>query len=176
MVDKIPPPVPYDQLVKNIPAVYTVELADKICELIIEPMNLRDICARNDMPCVTTFFKWLRIHEDFAEQYARAKEEQAEIMAADMLEIADDGRNDFEEKKNKDGSTYIALRSEHVTRSKLRVEARKWLMSKFKPKKYGDAAMIKHADADGNSLEIKTVFVSPEEAAAAYAKAMKDGK
>jgi hypothetical protein len=55
------------------------------------------------MPCVATIFNWLRIHPAFLEQYTRAKEEQADALAEDMLDIADDGTNDWMKRRSKDG-------------------------------------------------------------------------
>ena len=71
-----------------------------------------------------------------------------------MLEIADDGTNDWIERQNaRSGETYIALNDEAISRSRLRVEARKWLMGKMKPKKYGDKIDVDHGVQAGSSLE-----------------------
>lgn len=126
---------------------YSTEKAEKICALILEGYTVKDICAMDGMPAMTTFFRWLRVHDEFAQMYTQAKEEQAEIFVQDMVQIADDGRNDYVEKERKDGSTYIALDNEHVQRSRLRIDTRKWLASKFKAKKYGDR-MIHAGDED----------------------------
>lgn len=120
------------------PSTYTQELADNICEQLALGNSMRTVCAADDMPAMSTVFKWLRENEGFSEQYARAKQESADYMAEELLEIADDGTNDYIEKERADGSTYTALDSEHVQRSRLRVDTRKWLMSKMKPKKYGE--------------------------------------
>ena len=66
----------------------------------------------------------------------RAREEQAEFMAEEILEIADDGRNDFMEQD--DSSAAFKINGENIQRSKLRIDTRKWLMGKLKPKKYGE--------------------------------------
>lgn len=88
----------------------------------------------------STIFDWLARHPDFTESYARAKEAAADFMVEEMVEIADDGRNDFVE--NDKG--HIALNAEHVQRSRLRVDTRKWMAAKLKPKKYGDALDVNH--------------------------------
>lgn len=118
------------------PESYTLELAAEICGLIAEGKSLRTIAATPGMPSATTIFRWLADEgkPEFREQYARAKAAQADMMAEDILNIADDGSND----------TYIDengnQRTDHdvVARSRLRVEARKWLASKFAPKRYGE--------------------------------------
>lgn len=117
---------------------YDQDIADEICALIVDGHTIRDICAREGMPCVKIFFRWLRENEDtFGKQYARAKEEQAEIMVQEMNQIADDARNDWMDRETKNGTIRV-LDHEHVQRSKLRIDTRKWLASKLKPKKYGD--------------------------------------
>lgn len=122
------------------PEVYTQELADKLCEAIATSQkSLRTICSQKDMPSVATVLKWLREDTNgFAAQYARAKEEQADLLVEDMIDIADDGKNDLMEIKLGRGKTMKVEDREVTNRSKLRVETRKWIASKLKPKKYGD--------------------------------------
>jgi hypothetical protein len=120
------------------PSIYTQELADTICERLALGESMRTVCASEDMPSLSTVFKWLREDEKFSQQYARAKQESADYMAEELLEIADDGTNDYMEKERPDGSTYTALDQEHIQRSRLRIDTRKFLMAKMKPKRYGD--------------------------------------
>lgn len=90
------------------------------------------------MPSVQTVLKWLREDKNgFLAQYTRAKEEQADLLVEDMLDIADDGTNDYMTIEKGD-KTYNVEDKEVTNRSKLRVETRKWIASKLKPKKYGD--------------------------------------
>lgn len=86
---------------------------------------------------MVTIFSWLRTHDEFLKQYTRAKEESADAMAEDVLDIADDGTNDYMT-ITKGGQEYEVVNSEALQRSRLRVDTRKWLMAKMKPKKYGD--------------------------------------
>ena len=95
------------------------------------------------MPDKSTVLRWLRDKEEFRAQYARARQNQAEVFAEEILDIADDGRNDWEEREGR-GGKYIALNREAIERSKLRVDARKWVMSKLLPKKYGDKLDVAH--------------------------------
>lgn len=117
---------------------YDPIVGDKICASIATGrISLRTICKREGMPCVETVLRWLREDCDgFAALYARAKGEQSELMVEDMLEIADDGRNDtqIDEKGNE------VVNSDVIQRSKLRIDTRKWLVAKLLPKKYGDTA------------------------------------
>lgn len=126
------------------PSEYEPETAAEICEHIANGMTLRSIGALEGMPRVSTIFKWLSKYPEFAEQYARAKEDQLQAMADEIADIADDGSNDYMERFDKDGKSLgYFLNGEHVQRSKLRIESRKWLLSKLAPKKYGDALTLK---------------------------------
>ena len=112
--------------------------------------SLRAICASEGMPDKTTVLDWLAKEKDFSTQYAHAKEVQMDLMAEEILDIADDGTNDWMEKKD-DEDNCIGWREngEAVQRSKLRVDTRKWLMSKLAPKKYGEKQEIKHSGSIG---------------------------
>lgn len=109
------------------PSDYTQELADNICARLTDGISLRTICKAEDMPDAATVFRWLRTKPEFCEQYTRAKEESTEAFSEDMLEIADDKTGDPQ-------------------RDRLRIETRKWLASKLKPKKYGDKIAVGGTD------------------------------
>lgn len=122
------------------PSKFTQELADKICEMIsTSNKGLRTICKELDISTMTVL-RWLDDEDkkSFCLQYARAKEEQAEHLAEEIISIADDSSRDTKIIKGKDGSDIEVENTEWTNRSKLRVEARKWIASKLKPKKYGD--------------------------------------
>lgn len=123
------------------PSEYTQELADRICDLLSEGLSLRSVCTDESLPDKSTVFRWIRTHEEFRNQYARAKQESADAMAEDTLDIADDGTNDFMT-ITKGDHEYEVVNQEAINRSRLRVETRKWLMAKMKPKQYGDKVDI----------------------------------
>lgn len=121
------------------PSGYKQNIADKICEMLSEGKSLRSVCKEKGMPAAATVFKWMRENEEFLKQYARAKQESADAMAEEVIDISDDGTNDWmEDQYMKGKSPGWKVNGEAVQRSKLRVDTRKWLMSKMKPKKYGD--------------------------------------
>ncbi len=95
------------------------------------------------MPAKASVFRWLANPENqsFRDQYARAREVQAETMAEELLEIADDARNDWMEAHAGEDAGWRA-NGENVQRSRLRVDARKWLMSKMAPKKYSERTTV----------------------------------
>jgi len=131
------------------PSSYTEEIADAICERLSDGRSLRSICLDEDMPGQTTVFRWLAANEDFRKRYAHAREAQADAIVDEMLDIADDGSNDWMERRRDDGSVDEVLNHEHVQRSRLRLDARKWMASKLAPKKYGDKLDV---TTDGKAL------------------------
>lgn len=114
----------------------------------MEGDSLRRICNEPAMPTKTTVCRWLADPEKFplfCDQYARAREVQAEMLADELIDISDEGTNDWMEKKAADGSVAgWALNGEHVQRSRLRIDTRKWAASKLLPKKYGDRITNDH--------------------------------
>lgn len=89
--------------------------------------------------------------------YARAREACADAIAEDIMRIADDGSNDWMEANANDDPGWRA-NGEHIQRSKLRVDARKWLLSKIAPKQYGDRIAQEISGPDGGPISIESVL------------------
>ncbi len=144
------------------PLEFKQHVADIICERLADGESLREICQDENMPHRSTVFKWLSRIEAFADQYARAREAQADAIFDDVLEIADDGRNDWMEKYGRDGESIgWQENGEALRRSQLRIDARKWMAGKLRPKKYGDKLAL--TDGDGGGLVIEVVQRGPKE-------------
>jgi hypothetical protein len=127
---------------------YSPEIADAICELVAEGKSIRAICKVDEMPAMSTIFKWLSEQPTFSEQYARAKEVQAEGFAEELIDIADDISNDVTGEL--DMPNGVA-----VQRAKLRVDTRKWIASKLLAKKYGDKLAVEHTVDDNLAARLK---------------------
>ncbi len=153
------------------PSSYSDDLADIICERLADGQSLRTICADEAMPSQSMVFRWLADdrHVAFREQYAKAREAQADTLADEILDIADDARNDWMQREEG-----LAFNAEHVQRSRLRVEARKWLAGKMRPKKYGDSARLEHSGPDGGAIETRDV-ADPKKLARAVALLLAEG-
>lgn len=135
---------------------FTEEIGDALCERIALGESVRSICDDEAMPSMSTVFKWLRDNEAFSQQYARAREVQADALFDDIIDIADDGRNDWMEKRNADGENIgWQENGEALRRSQLRIDARKWMAGKLRPKKYGEKLAL--TDGDGGPLKIEVV-------------------
>lgn len=126
---------------------YSDEIADLICDALADARSLRSICLDDGMPSQSTVFRWLADdrYASFRERYARAREAQADAIFDEILDIADDGTNDWVERRREDGSVDTVLDHEHVQRSKLRIEARRWMAGKLRPKVYGDKIEHEHS-------------------------------
>ena len=92
--------------------------ADAICECISAGKSLRKTCAELNFP-LRTIFDWVRANPEFSQQYARAMDDRADALAEELQDIADDPTIEPNDKR-------------------IRVDARKWIASKLKPKRYGD--------------------------------------
>lgn len=119
------------------PTVYTEELADEICGQLAMGKSLRTVCGQDHLPSIATVYNWFRKHPDFLERYARAKEDATDAMAEDIQDIADEPQTYQEVIQHPDGSQTVRT-IDNTKRTQLRIETRKWIMGKYKPKKYGD--------------------------------------
>lgn len=118
------------------PTDYNEKIVDRICHLLATTSKgLHKICEEEGMPCVATVFNWLNNEENksFLDKYARARNAQAELLADEIIDIADDSSRDDTITENG-----VIQNSEWINRSRLRVDARKWKASKLYPKKFGD--------------------------------------
>lgn len=106
------------------PSIYSDELANLICERLINGESLRQICRDAGMPDRSTVIRWMNTDADFASKCERAREEQADLMDDMILEVANACTND----------------TAHA--DKVKISAYQWRASKLKPKKYGDKLMV----------------------------------
>jgi len=136
------------------PTDYGPEISARICEQLALGRSLRDICEDEKTPHIATVMRWLNVHSEFREQYARARELQAEYLIDEIVEIADDATNDY--MRDKDSAGY-RQNGEWLARSRLRVDTRKWAASKMAPKKYGDKSAHEFSGPDGGPIESKNV-------------------
>lgn len=134
------------------PSEYSVEVATAICDRLSVGESLRSICDDEAMPGRSTVFRWLANIREFQDQYARAREAQADYWAEQIIEISDDGQNDT----YTDGEGNERTNQDVIARSRLRVDTRKWLMARMAPKKYGDKVVQEIVGKDGGPVETVT--------------------
>ena len=123
---------------------FSQELFDVVCERIANGESLGKICRDKDMPDKSSVTRWLAADEggELRNQYTRAREEQADAIFEDCLDIADDAT------------------PEDVQKARLRIDTRKWMAGKLRPKKYGDKVLNEHSGPDGAEIphSVKVTF------------------
>lgn len=112
------------------PSSYTPEIGAIICERLAEGEGLKAICEDKAMPCREAVRKWKNDNPEFACMYARAREDQADTLAADIIDISDNAT------------------AETVQQARLRSDNRKWYAAKLRPRVYGDKTILEGGDED----------------------------
>ena len=136
------------------PSIFTQHLADLICVRIAEGESLRQICRDDEMPDRVTIYRWLAANEDFCTQYTRAREDQADTLADEIIAIADEQPEVIAVVDKRTGELIEhKLDGAFLQWQKNRIDARKWTAMKLKPKKYGDKVQV-GGDPE-NPLEVK---------------------
>jgi len=135
------------------PSGYSLEKAQALCERLALGESLAQICRGDDMPSHATIYTWLREHPEFLELYTRAREEQAETHADEIVSIADE-KPELLEIKDKEGNVVdLKLDSAFIQWQRQRIDARKWNAAKQRPRKYGDRVV--HAGDDDNPVVVE---------------------
>jgi hypothetical protein len=140
------------------PNKYTKLMAEAICEQIAIGRSIIQITNDPDFPSETTVYRWLRENEQFQQEYAHARELQAEHYAAEIVALADTPVEARKVTIKADGSEEITI-GDAVDRSRLQIDSRKWIAMKLLPKKYGDK--LAHTGADGEgpvSFLVKSIL------------------
>lgn len=150
-------------------SVVTQRLMDRICERIAGGETIRQIASDETMPAASTMYLAFATNFEFSEQYARAREAQLMRWEDELLEIADDATNDWMERRNDDDESFLVTNHEHISRSKVRIDARKWLMAKRAPKKYGDKVSQELSGPDGAPVRTEVKVMIDEETEARIA-------
>ena len=129
------------------PPMYSKDKAARICiEIATTTRSLKDICDSNPtFPDPRTVYKWLSLNEEFRQMYQSAKQDQAQILADELIAIADTPKHGqvitaWPGQKDRAGNPKpkeikVADMIEH---RRLQIETRRWLLSKLRPREYGD--------------------------------------
>lgn len=120
-------------------------------------LSLKSICKKHNVP-YNAFYNQMLDSDELINRYARAKQLQADVLADEIIDIADDATNDYMSLQLEEGEIE-KIDHEHVNRSRIRIDARKWKASKLMPKKYGDK--IEHELKGSVVSKIVTEVVDP---------------
>lgn len=127
--------------------------------MVVNGKSLRTVLKMDSMPDITTFYIWIEKDEEKSKQYARAIKMRADLLFDEMLDIADDSSNDFIDQDLGDGLITQKFDHEHVQRSKLRVDTRKWVIERMNAKKYNDKYIELEDKASDSSNKIEVTIV-----------------
>lgn len=136
------------------------EIVDNICFRIMKGESVRNILEEKDMPNRDTFYDWLNKYKDISDRYARACTIRAEYIFEEMIDIADDGTNDYMTIK-KGNEEYNVEDKEVTSRSKLRIDTRKWWLSRVNPKKFGEKLDLTSKDEKIEGATVINVNIEP---------------
>ena len=146
------------------PPLFTTELGDEICNRIADGKSLRAICDEADMPDKATIFRWLSAeqHKDFCKQYILARDIQANVLFDEIHQIADTPQKGTKTVRRGEGdnSTVETTEADMIEHRRLQIDARKWLIGKMAPKKYGDKQQIEHAGPDGGPVTLEALIMA----------------
>ena len=165
----------FDGAKRGRPSGYTAEIATTICERLAYGESLRAICADAGMPNKATVFRWIGRHREFRDQYVLAHEVQADLSFDEILKIADDASKDFVEVTTADGTVSKRVDYDHIQRSKLRVDARKWAAARLAPKKYGERIAQQHEGAPAIAPRAIIIFERDDAGTAKFGKPVPTG-
>lgn len=118
------------------------DIADEICRDLVSGMSLRKICVNEAMPSQGRVYQWLHENEEFQKQYAHARAKQADAIFDECLDIADECSNDF----TVDSEGKVVIDHDAIRRAQLRIDTRKWMAGKLRPKVYGDKLDLTSSD------------------------------
>ena len=144
------------------PVEYKESIADEVCLRLTEGEPLVRICKSSHLPDVSTIYRWLIRFPLFCEMYTRAREEQADTNADEIIAIADEDPK-FTEYKDKDGNVVdVKIDTAYVAYQKLRIESRKWTAAKLKPRKYGERIAMEGVDGGApiGTVDLSTSYLA----------------
>lgn len=141
---------------KGRPTIFSEKITDEICARVAAGESLLKVCKDEHMPDRVTVYRWLlatdengnKVHEVFCNKYEEAVNTRTDHMFDEIAEIADESLSIIKSGAEKKSSAYAAAQ-------RLRVDARKWYLSKVMPKKYGDRQTVTTEDKDGNTVPIQ---------------------
>jgi hypothetical protein len=140
------------------PSIYSVELAQTICLRLMQGESLTHICKDPEMPEISTVYRWLnpafeQYREEFFNKYTCAREVQADVLVDQMLDIGDDRHNDVVPKYDAQGNAIgYEVDYEHIQRSKLKCENRRWVAERILPRRWGNRQSLEVSVHDFSQL------------------------
>jgi hypothetical protein len=139
-----------------------IEINDKIntiCESIANGKSLSSVLSDENMPCWSTFYKWINENQSHLEKYARACEMRSDIIFDEIIKISDTPIEGVVIETDDNGRTK-EKKGDMLGHRKLQIDARKWILSKMNPKKYGDKVEHDLKSSDGTMSPTKIIGIT----------------
>tara|TARA_R100001443_G_scaffold54676_2_gene66088 strand:+ start:924 stop:1508 length:585 start_codon:yes stop_codon:yes gene_type:complete len=143
-----------------------------LCPLLENGMSLTAACAKlPEAPSSSQILDWVSAEPALAEQYARSRETGYKMIADEILAISDENYTTVEEDVVDEAgnpvldakgvrlqrTVKVPLSNEAIARNRLRIDSRKWMLSKMLPKLYGDKLTTEHTGQDGGPIQLAAV-------------------
>lgn len=135
-----------------------IVIRGEILRRLAEGESLRGICKDEGFPVASTVLSWVTEEpgsDGFGEQYTRARAAGYALLADEIIEISDDSSKDVQFTERGE-----SMNAEFVARSRLRVDSRKWMLSKMLPKVYGEKVAHEVGGVDGKPIQTENVNVT----------------
>ena len=129
---------------------YSGEITARICAELAAGESVAAVCRQAWAPDEKTHYRWMAAHAEYREAVVAAKATGIERHAGEIIRIADESRIGVKVKETKDGT--FKEKGDMVDRSRLQIDARKWILAKLLPKKYGDK--VEHEHSGGVTVEV----------------------
>ena len=133
------------------PSGYTQAMSNMICTGLESGTSLIQLCKRPGFPVESMVYRWLHLHEDFRENYARARTIQAWRIFEETLPIADDESRDT----STDDKGRVSSNMAAIGRDRLKVDTRKWFLSKLLPKTFGEHTGVELTGPGGGPVQVE---------------------
>jgi len=127
------------------PSKYTPDLAEFICDQMIEGRDLTDICSDGDMPSRVTVYRWRRDYPEFETQYMRAREALADWELNHLKKLAE------------------SCTEANVNSTRVKLNHYQWRLMKIAPRTYGDRVKTEITGADGGAVRVESAVVDSRE-------------
>jgi hypothetical protein len=139
---------------------YAANIADLILDELLGGRTLAGVCRDPGMPAYGAVRHWASDNrEGFAARFREARDIGYQVMADQILDIADDSRGDWIVRRKKDGTTEWVVDHENIRRSRLRVNARRWLLSNALARSHGGLLNLfaRHEASSDISASMKAI-------------------
>ena len=123
------------------PSDYSDEIADQICDMLIDGKSFVQIAETEGMPSRSTIHRWQASNDEFATKCARARELQADYMDHKILKTADE-------------CTVDTAQADRV-----KISAYQWRAEKLNPKRYGQKVQAEHSGPDGGAIQTSVTVI-----------------